>query len=302
MTADLTPTHPSDQTGTEMTSTQPVAADPMAHPLTQMAARPAPKVELLKPTTVFDRVGFGSLVKVEMRKFLDTRAGAWLLGIGLASAVGIALICAVFYRQLTEITGTSWTMLAGFVGFGVQLLVPVMVILMFTTEWTQRTTLTTFSLEPRRGRVVAAKGVVAVAVALALWLFQYGMAAVGSAIGGAVHHIDVDWSMDWKILAGSLAAYIMSMAMAAGFGMLFMNTAAAIVTYMALPMVVSTLGLAGSKVQAVLNWVDLSTASVPLLLGEWKANDGWQLLTASLIWVVLPVVLGTWRYLRTEAK
>lgn len=267
------------------------------------AKRPPMKVSMLKPTTVAPSVGFGRLVHVELRKFLDTRAGAWLLGLSLVGTLGLATLCTVFFRQLSNVLETtSWMPASNIIGLAMSFLVPPMVILLFTTEWTQRTTLATFSLEPRRGRVIAAKGVVAAIIAITLWLVQYLLTAATAGIGGAIGNVDVDWSTDWKVLLGMLAAHLLTMAMAAGFAMLFMNTAAAIVLYMALPMVTTMLSVAGAKVQAILRWVDLGDASLPLTTGKWEGNDVWQFLTAVTLWVLIPVAVGAWRQLTTEAK
>ena len=268
----------------------------------QSIKRGARVVALPSRTTVADRIGFGRLVQIEARRLLDTRAGRWLLGISMASVVGIAAVVAVFYGPVSKALGQSWMDSAPLVGMLLTFLVPAMVILLFTTEWTQRTALTTFTLEPRRGRVVAAKSAVALLVAVACWLAQYAFGAIAALIGGASRGIEVSWHTDWKVMLGMLASFLLTMAMAAGFAMCFMNTAAAIVTYLALPSVLGLVTLAGSGVQKVMEWIDLSNASTPLMTGEWAGKDVWQLLVATLLWVVIPVVLGVQRQLTTEAK
>ena len=68
-------------------------------------------------------------------------------------------------------------------------LLPVLGILSITSEWSQRTALTTYALVPRRERVVAAKLIAVVLAALASVLASLAVAAVGtlvaSATGGA---------------------------------------------------------------------------------------------------------------------
>ena len=94
---------------------------------------------------------FGRLVRVELRKTYDTRAGRWLLicmGILTALVMGIQLAVVVVqdisvgYRDF--MTSTS---------FSIAILLPILGILLLTSEWGQRTAMVTFTLEPRRPRV-----------------------------------------------------------------------------------------------------------------------------------------------------
>ena len=102
-------------------------------------------------------VPFGRLIGVELRKMADTRAGTWLLlAIGLITA---AIVTIFFFaapdeqRTFLNFMGATATP-QGFV-------LPVLGILLVTSEWGQRTTLTTFVLEPSRPKVIAAKVVAA---------------------------------------------------------------------------------------------------------------------------------------------
>jgi ABC-2 type transport system permease protein len=89
------------------------------------------------------------LVKVETRKMIDTRAGIWLLGITLAAALlaaGIALFAvkpadATFDDFFANISGLQ------------SILLPVIGVLLVTSEWGQRTALTTFTLEPNQSLI-----------------------------------------------------------------------------------------------------------------------------------------------------
>ena len=58
-------------------------------------------------------------------------------------------------------------------------------ILSITSEWSQRTALTTFALVPRRERVVAAKLAAVVLAALASVLASLAVAAVGTLVARA---------------------------------------------------------------------------------------------------------------------
>ncbi len=97
-------------------------------------------------------VPFSRLLRVELRKTTDTRAGFWLLAAIVLLTAAIIVLFLIFaepgeltYRGFMFITSTPQ-------GF----LLPVMAILAVTAEWSQRTGLVTFTLEPSRMRVIAA--------------------------------------------------------------------------------------------------------------------------------------------------
>lgn len=269
---------------------------------TPQTRRPAPTIAMLAPTTTATEVGFGSLVRVEARKHLNTRTGFWMGLITLALTLAATIGGAFLFKTISNATGsTSWMQLISVAGFVINIAVPVGVMLNVTQEWTQRTAQTTFTAEPRRARVVLAKGVVALAAAVVGFVATVAFTALAAALGGATSGLDVTWNVSARGLGANLMVLVLSTLMAFGFALLMMNVAA-IVTYFALPTVVPMLGLAGSKVQQVLEWTDLTTASGPILLGEATATDWAQLGVASLIWVMVPIALGTWRHLHREVN
>ena len=93
------------------------------------------------------------LIRVELRKLVDTRAGRWLL-------LGIALVTVGAVAVYTLAADASELTFEHFVNVSVlplSWLLPVLGIMAVTSEWTQRTGLVTHTLEPRRSRVLAAK-------------------------------------------------------------------------------------------------------------------------------------------------
>ena len=59
-------------------------------------------------------------------------------------------------------------------------------LLSVTSEWSQRSGLTTFTLVPHRGRVIAAKASRAVAVGVASMVFAFAVGALGNVVGSAI--------------------------------------------------------------------------------------------------------------------
>lgn len=251
------------------------------------------------PDPAISRVPFSRLLHVETRKVRDTRAGFWLLvAIGVLTAAIITIflfaqddLSDMTYRTFFFVTGTPQ-------GF----LLPVLAILAVTAEWSQRTGLVTFTLEPSRMRVVAAKlvavtlyAVLAVALALAL-------AALGNVLGMVLR----DGAGDWDITAGFVrdmtVLQVSGLIQGFAFGLVFMNTAAAIVVYFILPTLFSVLfGLVGWLAD-IAPWVDLNTATGPIFERDLTGEDWAHIAVASIIWVLVPLLLGLWRLTRSEVK
>ncbi len=93
------------------------------------------------------------LLRVELRKLVDTRSGRWLL-IAIALITATVITIFLFAAPPQELTYTNFVNATG-TPQGV--LLPILGILTVTSEWGQRTGLVTFTLEPHRGRVVVAK-------------------------------------------------------------------------------------------------------------------------------------------------
>jgi hypothetical protein len=92
------------------------------------------------------------------------------------------------------------------------------------------------------------------------------------------------------------------MAQGVGFGLVTMNTPVAIVSYLFIPTLFSIVGSLITAVRDAMPWIDLGTAGEPILMGTAGGQEWAQLATASLIWVVLPLVGGLLRVARSEIK
>ena len=103
------------------------------------------------------------LVAIELRKTVDTRAGFWLLAASALLAIVVVGLTLAFGHATDLMFGVFFARTVGTVG----VLLPVVGILAITSEWSQRTAVTTFALVPRRERVIAAKLLAGLVVALA---------------------------------------------------------------------------------------------------------------------------------------
>ncbi|GAA1982565.1 hypothetical protein GCM10009718_19750 [Isoptericola halotolerans] len=242
-------------------------------------------------------VPFTRLAAYEWRKQLDTRAVRWLFVIIAVLTAGVLAVMAlvgdgnVSYEQFLYNTSTPLTML-----------LPVVAILATTAEWSQRTGLTTFTLEPRRLRVVWAKLVTAVGSGLGFFVVAMAIAVVAHLAVIAYRDADASWGLG-AMTAGMLLMLVVWMAQGVAFGLALMNTPAAIVVYLAVPTILSPLTMLVTAWEKVWPWVDLNTASMPLIMGDSMGGQEWaQLVVTTGIWVGLPLLIGILRLQRGEIK
>lgn len=239
---------------------------------------------------------FSRLVGVEARKMADTRAGFWLLAaIGAITAV----IITIFFFAAQDEERTFFNFL-GVTATPQGFLLPVLGILLITSEWGQRTTLTTFALSPRRGRVIWAKVIAALVYGVAAIALAVGLAALATMLAGqpgAWSNVGLDDFAKFGVLqvSGILGGL--------AFGLIFLNSAAAIVTSFVLPIAFSIVANLWGALRDAAPWLDLGTSQPALYSGVDMTSEQWaQLGTSSLIWIVLPFLAGLWRVGRAEVK
>lgn len=245
------------------------------------------------------RVPFARLVTVELRKMWDTRAGLWLLGAIVLLTAAIMLI----FFFVADSPDRVFENFIGIAGTPQGFLLPVLGILLVTSEWGQRTAMVTFALEPSRGRVIAAKVVAALVLGAGAFVAAIATAALFTLIGGADDGFgDLAASVFGLFFLIQLLTIIQGLA----YGLLLLNTPAAIVTFFVAPIVSTIIFNLVPGLRDAAPWLDLNTAQQPLfelggggsLTGEEWAHLG----TSSLIWIIIPFVLGLVRVMRAELK
>ena len=238
------------------------------------------------------------LVLVELRKMVDTRAGYWLLGaIGLSTAA-IVTIMVIFAEPAEQNLATFFVMAVLPVAF----LLPVLGVLLVTTEWSQRTALTTFALVPVRHRVLAAKLVAALVASVVSVATSLAVAAGGTAIaiaagtdpGGGT------WRIEAAMIGYAVLFQVINVVMGVAFGMLLLNTPVAIVLLLLLPTAWTVLGGIIERLRGVAQWLDLTLTTGPLLTPDVTAGQWARLATSVAVWVLVPLVAGMLRIQRRD--
>jgi ABC-2 type transport system permease protein len=250
-------------------------------------------------------IPFRRLFAVELRKSADTRAGRWLIGV----TVGVALLAEVIYLIVginrTDVDGSYGSFVAAS-AFVSSFLLPVLGIMLVSSEWSQRTAMTTFALEPRRMRVIWAKMLAGISLTAFVLAFALVIGLVFVLLFAAFKGESPDWTFGWSGFAGFVMTQTFSMLGGFAMAALLLNTPAAIVVYVGYKYVLPGLLALGAALMSWFNslepWIDFQAAQnelydMPLTGAQWA-----HLLVSGIIWLVVPLVIGLWRIRRAEVK
>jgi len=235
--------------------------------------------------------GLGRLTAVELRKMVDTRAGAWLLGITAALTLAVAVI-AVFAFPDEDARLLDFFAIATLPS---TLLLPVIGILLVTSEWSQRTAMVTFTLVPRRLRIFAAKLLAGLALSGAAFVLSLvaGVAMTAAAAG--------DWSFSFALGVQGAVSVVVPMLAGIGFGAVLLASAPAIVLYYVLPAAWSALGSIPA-VESVAEWLDQARTMTPLLEETLSSGQWARVATSLALWLALPLAVGCWRIAKADVR
>ena len=247
-------------------------------------------------------VPLSRVINVELRKMFDTRSGFWLM----ASIVITALLTTIGTIAFAPDADLTYYTFAKAIGFPMTVVLPIIAILSITGEWSQRSGLTTFTLVPHRNRVIAAKAVSSVAVAIASMLFAFVIGAIGNLVGSAITGTDLVWDVSLaegvNIVLGSLLCLLTGTML----GMLIRSSAGALVTYfvysLLLPTVAGILASSQEWFRDLQPWVDLNHAQAALFEGTLTAEQWANVAVTASTWLALPAILGLRLVMKSEVK
>jgi ABC-2 type transport system permease protein len=242
--------------------------------------------------SVHARPILGRLVAVELRKMLDTRAGFWLQVV----MVALTLVVVVIRLLVGDAADHTFQSVLDAALQPAAILLPVLGILLVTSEWSQRTGMMTFALVPVRSRVFGAKVVASLVLAVAALAMSVALIAVGVLVASGG---DGAWS-DAGPLIGQSAVYLTTgMVRGVAIGAILLAPTPAIVLLFALPM--SWMAVVSLPVfSGVAPWLDNAHA-VGQMTAEVMSGTQWAHAGTSLaIWMVLPLLIGAWRFTRRE--
>jgi ABC-type transport system involved in multi-copper enzyme maturation permease subunit len=235
------------------------------------------------------------LAQVELRKSYDTRAGRWLLLL-----IGVAAFAVVGLELLGKDTPKTFGDYFAFTQLPVGILLPVLGVLLVTSEWSQRTAMTTFALVPRRSRVLTAKVLAASFLAVLSVAASTVPAAVGTALTPVFSNSGLDWGISVAEVTQLVLLEVIYVLAGVALGVLLLNSPLAIVVYFVLPTAFMFLVNTVATLDWVRDWLDLSSTTLPMYRGDLHGQGWLQLATSAAVWIVVPMALGWWRIRRTE--
>ncbi len=245
------------------------------------------------PREADSRPGMTRLTAVELRKMVDTRAGFWLL-------VGVLLvtIVVVVARVLSKHGDHSLT------GLFVDPLqvpstfLPVIGILLVSSEWSQRTALVTFSLVPRRLRVLSAKLFAGTALSLVAFVLTLAIAVIALPFAARPAGSET-WALPAWLVGQQMLMLVAGMLVGIGFGAMLLSSAPAIVLYYVLPIGFMALGNV-TWLEFLARWFDGSRTLTPLADHALTTTEWTHAGATFALWLVVPLAIGAWRIARGE--
>ena len=254
--------------------------------------------------TATEHVPMSRLAAVELRKALDTRAGRWFA----ASIVALVLLVLTIYALAAGDTEKNYEDFISIAGFVLGYFLPILIIMLVTSESSQRNGLVTFALEPRRSRIVVAKLLAGLILAACVMVLAALMAVIATLFGSLTGGTP-EWGVDGNLIFnGFVLANVIAVLVGFAIATLLMNTPGAIVAYFVytfiLPTAVGILSELSEGFEKVAPWIDFNTAQMPLFEGNYMPNgEEWaQLAVTGTIWLIIPLFLGIQRLLRIEFK
>ena len=267
-----------------------------------VATRTADRPSNTTAVTSTRRIPLTRIVAVELRKSFDTRSGHWLLAsIGLASLVTTGAVIA--WAPTDEFRYSQFTLA---IGMPMSVILPIIAVLSVTAEWSQRSGLTTFTLVPHRGRVMLAKALAAVLVAMGATVVAFLVGALGNLVGAAIADISPVWDQDLAAVGYFALGNTLLMMVGFTLGALIRNSAGAVVAYMVYafvaPGLLAFLAFNQSWFRDVRPWVDPKYNQDALLRGGLSGEQWSHIGVTTLVWLVVPLAVAVVTLRRSEVK
>ena len=250
------------------------------------------------------RVPLKRVTQVEFRKMFNTRSGFWLIASIAISAV-LATGGVILWAPDDQLTYSTF---ATAIRFPVVIILPLIAILSVTSEWSQRTGLTSFTLIPHRSRIITAKAISAVLIAIVAMVLTFAVGALGNLLSAAVTGTTLVWDVTLTQCLYYVLGMILSLLTAFMLGVLIRSSTGAIVAYFVLTFVLPTIfGLLSDSQRwfhDLQPWIDIQFAQSGLfifdraLTGEQWAN----IAVTGVTWLLIPLAIGLGFVMRAEVK
>ena len=242
------------------------------------------------------------IVAVELRKSFDTRAGRWLLAsVGFTALLTTGAVIA--FSPDDDFTYSTFTTN---IAFPMSVILPIIAALAVTAEWSQRSGLTTFTVVPNRGRIMLAKAIAVVSVAVPATVIAFIVGAAGNVVASWISGQDQVWDQDLVAVPYFLLSLALTLAVGLACGTIIRNSSGAIVAFFVFSFVITPLlgllAVTQDWFRDARPWVDLDYQLAALLEGSFDPEQWAQLAVTSGMWLLLPLAVGLWTLVRSEVK
>jgi hypothetical protein len=234
----------------------------------------------------------------------NTRSGFWLIASIAISAV-LATGGVILWAPDDQLTYSTF---ATAIRFPVVIILPLIAILAVTSEWSQRTGLTTFTLIPHRSRIIAAKAISAVLIAIAAMVLTFALSALGNLLSTTLTGTTLVWDVTLTQCLYYVLGMILSLLTGFMLGVLIRSSTGAIVAYFILTFVLPTIFGLLSDTQRWFHdlqpWIDIQFAQSGLFIFD-RALTGeqWaQIVVTGVTWLLMPLAIGLGCVMRAEVK
>jgi ABC-2 type transport system permease protein len=247
-------------------------------------------------------IPFTRVLWVELTKMFNTRSGFWLMaGIGISALLATASV--IVFAPDSAMTYDNF---GAAIGIPMVILLPIVAILSVTSEWSQRSGLTTFTLIPHRGRVIGAKLTVSVLIGALSIVVALGIGALGNIVGSTIAGVDTVWDISLDQALSIVLANVLQLLIGFMLGVLIRNSAGALVAYFVYNFVLSTLTMLLASSQEWFRdlqpWVDFNFAQGALFDGNLTSEQWANLAVSGMVWLVIPLAVGLVMVTRSEVK
>ncbi len=270
--------------------------------VTPDAVAPGGAVRTPRAQTASAPIPLTRLIGVELRKMFDTRSGFWLMASIIIMSV-LATAALIVFGSDADLTFDNF---AAAIGAPMTVILPIIGILAVTSEWSQRSGLTTFTLVPHRGKVLGAKFIGALVVGIVAMFIALVVGTLGTIVGSAITGLDPVWNGSVDGFLSITLGSVLGMMFGFTLGVLIRNSAGAIVAYfvysLVLPPLLGLLAMNQQWFADLQPWVDYSFAQTRLFEGNLTGEQWQQLATAGTIWFLVPLAIGLLLVRRAEVK
>jgi ABC-2 type transport system permease protein len=239
------------------------------------------------------RPGLARLTRVELRKMVDTRSGFWLQ----LAVLGLTVLAVVITVLAGNADDKTFHKILSNALQPAGILLPVVGILLVSSEWSQRTALVSFALVPERARLIVAKVLAGVVLALVATAVALLIAVLGTALASS--DAPGHWSLPLGLFLQDIVYVVTAMIIGIGFGVALQSSAPAIVLYFALPVAFAALGSIHA-IKGVVDWINTAEALEPLTTEVMTGHQWAQGLVALALWIGIPFAIGLWRLTKRD--